>query len=139
MAEAEEISRQATSLRADRRDSIARLGYLSERYREKHRFLDLLLLIHGAAPNDVWLTNLMVETRGDETGGERIILQATGKAPDNETVADLISSLSKIPSMEQVDLQSATNIPFGQKRVVEFSLSCEMTEPRTEEVADDTT
>jgi len=140
MAEADRITRQATSLRADRRQAIDRLEYLSNKYDDKHRFLDLLLQIHDAAPPKVWLTNLMVETRVNGDTGAKTILQATGKAPDNERVADLIAALSHIPNMVQVDLQSATNVPFGQERVVEFSLSCELTSNPipAEAAADDT-
>lgn len=123
---------EARTLTEQRDQLLLQADYLAGANRDQHYFLDLLLEIHQRAPKGVWLTSLMLE-RASGTAGKSGTLQITGKAPDNKVVADLVSALSPIPALKQVNLQSAKASTFGEKQVVEFSLSGDLaTAPASE-------
>ncbi len=115
---------------AEKRSRLAgELGLLASTRSSRHYFLDLLLEVHQRAPKGIWLTSLVVEKIAPVAGEAKTAspgwnVQMTGKAPDNTVVADLVSALSKIPGAKEVNLQSAKAVSFGEKRVVEFSLTC---------------
>ncbi len=119
---------KAGRLSKERRDLGSQLDFLTTAHKGRHHFLDILLEIHQRAPKGIWLTSMVMEKSTPSPDRNAYILQMAGKAPDNEVVADLVSALAGIPTLKEANLQSAKSVRIGTEHMVEFSLSCELSD-----------
>lgn len=74
----------------------------------------------------MWLTNLTQNTS---------MLQLSGIALDNRTIANYLESLKGSPYLTEVTLGSSALNKYGGRNLKKFSLSCSVTLPRTDDEA----
>jgi Tfp pilus assembly protein PilN len=112
-------------------EESARLTALSSALTERVSWDRVLRQFALVLPDDVWLTSLNATAPGAQPGGAAATPPVPGAVPtgfsisgytySHDAVARLLSRLSVIPDLENVQLQRSA-ITAGDKRIVEFTI-----------------
>lgn len=108
----EQVS-EATRLEQQKKDLDAKLLVISDLSRKRVGPAAALRDLSRATPDRLWLTDLT------ESGGSATI---SGKAVDNQTIADFLRALSASPYFPSVDLSETTQDEQGAVKLKRFLL-----------------
>jgi Tfp pilus assembly PilM family ATPase len=79
--------------------------------------IEILNELNRIIPEGVWLSSLLIEEG---------MMRISGKALEEEEVADLFSLMERSPILKDVILLSTRREPLGQREIIEFEITCKL-------------
>jgi Tfp pilus assembly protein PilN len=120
-------------------ERTARVGAVSNALTRRVYWDRVLRELSLVLPDDIWLTSLSARSPASPASAAAAPAKAPGAAPtgltvngytySHESVARLLSRLSVLPDLTNVQLQSSTLAPVGTQSIVQFTILADVRPP----------